>query len=174
MIMKKIFFSIFVFLSISSNAQEFYSKGNGIYVCEYKKGFPGAETASRKTYSETRKFIAEYAKEKNVDYEIIDESEIYGGDFTRPTVVIKFKLIYESTKIANGNPAIIKSASYDQNGNQTDVIITTSSAGKNQSDLKKDAIAELRQLKALLDEGILTQSEFNIKSEKLKKIILEN
>ena len=44
----------------------------------------------------------------------------------------------------------------------------------NQSDLKKDAIAELRQLKALLDEGILTQSEFNIKSEKLKKIILEN
>ncbi len=170
--MKQIFNLIILLFGFSSMAQEFYSMGNGIYVCEYKKGTAGWP-ASTSTYSETRKFIAEYAKEKKVDFEIISETDSYTR-FTRPTVKIKFKLIYESTKIANGNLAIIKSASYDQNGNQTDVKITTSSTGKSKEDLKKDAIAELRQLKSLLDEGILTQAEFDVKSEKLKKIILDN
>jgi hypothetical protein len=173
MIQKNILF-VLIFLSISNllYSQEFYSMGNGIYVCEYQKGTAGWP-ASGKAYSATRKFIADYASEKQVDFEIISESDTYTRT-TRPIVKIKFRLIYESKKIATESSSIIGSADYDQNGNQTNVTITSSNSGKSNSEVKEGVIKELRQLKSLLDEGILTKEEYDAKAEKLKKILLDN
>ena len=39
---------------------------------------------------------------------------------------------------------------------------------------KEEAINEVKQLKELLDSGILTQEEFDKKAAELKKIILGN
>ena len=170
--MKNLVLGLLLIVGFYSNAQEIYSMGNGIYVCEYKKGTAGWG-ASSKTKTQTRQFVADYAKEKNVDYEIISMEDTYTSN-TRPIVKIKFRLIYESVKIATESSSIIGAAEYDQNGNQTDLVITSSTSGKTKSDIKKDAITELRELKSLFEEGILTQAEYSIKAEKLKKTILDN
>ena len=39
---------------------------------------------------------------------------------------------------------------------------------------KDEAIKEIKQLKELLDSGILTQEEYDVKSADLKKIILDS
>jgi hypothetical protein len=170
--MKKILLGLLLFVSFYSNSQEIYSMGNGIYVCEYQSGTAGW-AASGKTKAKTRQFVAEYAKEKQADYEIISMDDTFSRA-TRPIVKIKFRLIYESIKIATESSSIIGAAEYDQNGNQTGVVVTSSTSGKTKSDIKKDAIIELRELKSLLQDGILTQAEYDNKAEKLKKTILDN
>ncbi len=97
MVQKNILF-VLIFLSFSNflYSHEFYSMGNGIYVCEYQKG-TAVWPASGKAYSATRKFIADYANEKQVEFVIISESDTYTRT-TRPIVKIKFRLIYESKK----------------------------------------------------------------------------
>lgn len=171
--MRKLLLGLLMLVNFYTKAQEIYSMGNGIYVCEYQKGTAGW-AATGKTYSKTRQFVAEYAKEKQADYEIISENDTFTRG-TRPVVKIKFRLIYESTKIATESSSIIGAAEYDQNGNQTNIVITSSTSDKTtKSNIKKDAITELRELKSLLEEGILTQAEYDIKAAKLKKTILDN
>lgn len=45
-------------------------------------------------------------------------------------------------------------------------------SSKNESDVKDKAIDELKKLKDLLDNGLITEEEFNKKADELKKIIL--
>jgi hypothetical protein len=169
--MKKILVIGFVLMSFYSMAQEIYPMGNGIYVCKYKKGTAGW-AASEKTKKITRKFVEDYAKEKNADYEIISFDEAY-TQTTRPTITIKFRLVNESVKIATESSSVIASAEYNPEGKQTSVVITNSTPGKSKSEIKKDAIAELRELKSLLKDGIITQAEYDEKAKNIKKIILE-
>lgn len=169
--MRKILVLGFFLMGFYSIAQEIYPMGNGIYVCEYKRGTAGW-AASEKTKKITRKFVEDYAKDKKADYEIISMDDTY-TQTTRPIVKIKFRLIYESVKIATESSSVIGSAEYDQDGNQTSVVLTNSTSDKTKSEIIKDAIAELRELKSLLKEGILTQEEYDDKAKNIKKIILD-
>jgi len=45
---------------------------------------------------------------------------------------------------------------------------------ENSKQTKAEAIKELKELKNLLDLGLITQAEFDNKSKELKKIILDN
>ena len=54
-----------------------------------------------------------------------------------------------------------------------EIVAQTQPSTKNSTDLSvEDAIKRLKELKSLLDEGLLSQDEFDKASDKLKKIIL--
>ena len=61
-----------------------------------------------------------------------------------------------------------------RNNNNTNVSESSNKNINPNSLTKKNAVEELKQLKELLDLGIITQHEFDKKSKELKKIILGN
>ena len=69
-------------------------------------------------------------------------------------------------------------SNYDFNPNMevnaNNVLKELDKREKTKSISKEDAIAEIKELKKLLDSGILTQEEYDAKAEELKKIILDN
>ena len=165
--MKNILFTLALLVSFNSFSQDIYHQGSGIYMFEWKKGTAGwpASTSNKK---KARQMVADYAKKNKADFEIISMNTPYSRT-TRPIIQIRFKLVHNSTKVANSSSSTV----VGQVGNES-VIISGSTPNKTPEQIKSDAIKELKELKELLDMGIISQQEFDKKAEKLKKIILDN
>ena len=150
-----------------SFSQDIYHQGSGIYMFEWKKGQAGfpAKTRHKK---EARQMIADYAKKNKAEFEIISQQSLFTR-YTRPLIQIRFKLVYNSTKIAGSSSSTV----VGQLGNES-VIISGSNPNKTPEQIRNDAIKKLKELKELLDLGILTQEEFDKKAVSLKKIILKD
>ena len=165
--MKNILFTIALFVSFNSFSQDIYHQGSGIYMFEWKKGTAGWP-ASTKNKRIARQKVADYAKKNKADFEIISMDAPYSRA-TRPIIKIRFKLVMNSTKVANSSSSTV----VGQVGNKS-VIISGSTPNKTPEQIKSDAIKEIKELKKLLDMDIISQKEFDKKIEKLKKIILGN
>ena len=114
----------------------------------------------------------ELAKEKNTQLEIIGFEKTDQSTIPFPKAVLKFRLVYDSIKIYESN---------DQNKittpkTKTDLNKNSQSIIKNlpTENSKDQVIKEIKQLKELLDLGILSKSEYDKKAKDLKKIILGN
>ena len=89
-------------------------------------------------------------------------------------VILTFRLAKDSNKnneLIGQNNIQISKTKPDLNISSPNIIDQTSIKEVN---IKGEAIKEIKQLKELLDSGILTKNEYNKKASELKKIILDN
>ena len=165
--MKNILFTLALLVSFNSFSQDIYHQGSGIYMFEWKKGAAGW-AASKKNKQIARQKVADFAKKNKADFEIISMDAPYTR-ITRPIIKIRFKLVRNSTKVANSSSSTV----VGQVGNES-IIISGSTPNKTPKQEKDDAIKELKELKELLDMGLITQEEFDKKAKVLRKIILDD
>ena len=147
--------------------------GDGIYQSSItgKSGFTSTGKLKTKALAKAQ----EFAEEKKAEFEVISFETIEQSFMVFPQAIMTFRLVYDSKEINDPNDpnkiSITTTGNY-QNNNQQTVIKTPKS--ENGKSMKDEAIKEVKQLKELLDSGILTQEEFDKKAAELKKIILGN
>jgi len=152
--MKKLLI-LLLMIPFISFSQDIRPMGNGIYQLEIYGGAPGWP-ASRKLKEKAKKQVADFASKNNAKYEMISLEGDGMSLWDKPGVRIIFRLVNETNSISNSNTS----------------AITTSEKKKK---ITKDAARkELKELKELLDLGLLSQEEFDKKAVILKKIILED
>lgn len=155
--------------------------GNDIYrsAITGKNGFSGQNRFLQRSTIEILKNkvldkAEEFANNKKKELEVIGFEKI--GQSTSPylKVILTFRLVQDSNKnnefIDQNNLKISKTKS-ESNINSLSTVEQTSIKEVN---IKDEAIKEIKQLKELLDSGILTKNEYEKRAYELKKIILGN
>ena len=151
--------------------------GNNIYRSSItgKSQFSGQNRLLQRSNTEKLKTkveekAEEFAKEKNAQLEIIGFEKTDQSTIPSPKVVLKFRLVYDSIKAYESN----YQNKITTPNTKTDLNKYSQSIIKNQptENIKDQAIKEIKQLKELLDSGILSKSEYDKKATSLKKIIL--
>ena len=188
--MKKLILLLFIFCSIPIFSQTIYSearnKNPNLNLLEITNEFITVETNSKNRKNKRRK--------KGIDFDVFYENSINKNRFR---VKSKSK-IYSDKELVTiyTTDELIEyfekwNFLYEGSTNKTRVItnqygsITINeeilsfrndniNGGKNKKISSKDeAILQIKKLKELLDLGIITQDEYDLKSEELKKIILD-
>ena len=121
----------------------------------------------------------EFAKEKNAELEVISFETVEQRFMVFPQAIMTFRLVYETQEINNPNDPnkiTITTIGNIMNNNQETIISRSPSQPSDSLKINKKQIAikELKELKELLDLGLITQEEFDKTSSKLKAIILNN
>ena len=147
-----------------------FPMGDGIYQSSItgKSGFIGTGKLKTKALIKGQ----EFAKEKNADLEVISFETIEQSFMVFPQAIMTFRLVYDSKTINDPNDpnsVIITRTGNIKNNNQQTVIKKSVSSEED----RQKIISELKDLKELLDLGILSQKEFDEKASYLKKILLK-
>ena len=190
--MKKLIILILLIVPLVSFGQEKERKtkkgkvyinkiGNDVYQSSItgKSGFSGQNRFLQRSNTEKLKTKAlgkaeDFAKEKNAELEVIGFEKTEQTNSPFPKAILKFRLVYDSNRVYKSNDQnkiTIPRTKTDLKNNPQSVVKIPSSEKEN---FKDKAIKEIKQLKELLDSGILTQEEYNKKAAALKKIILGN
>ena len=144
--------------------------GDGVYQSSItgRSGFISTGKLKTKVLAKGR----EFAKEKNAEMEVIGFETVEQSFMVFPQATMTFRLVYKSKEINDPNDpnkiTVSRTGNYLNNNSQT---VIKKAPILNQ---KEKAIKQLKELKELLDLGILTQEEFDKKAVSLKKIILED
>ena len=144
-----------------------------------KNGFSGQNRFLQKSNIEKLKNkvlvkAEEFANYKKTELEVIGFEKMGQSTIPFQKVILTFRLAKDSNKnnelIGQNNIQISKTKT-DLNISSPNITDQTSMKDVN---IKDEAIKEIKQLKELLDSGILTKNEYNKKASELKKIILDN
>ena len=129
--MKKLIFALVLLVSFSSYAQDIYPLGSGIYMFEWKKGTAGWP-ATTKNKTKARQMVADYAKSKKANFEIISINAPYSRT-TRPIIQIRFKLVSSPKNSVNssGNRKTLSGHLAEKN-NKPKITSSSSSTSKSQ------------------------------------------
>tara|TARA_Y100000389_G_scaffold67018_1_gene63246 strand:- start:129 stop:620 length:492 start_codon:yes stop_codon:yes gene_type:complete len=134
--------------------------GNNTF--EYTREAGTGFTRQTKLLKKAMAVVEAFADGKGKQYEVVEvyrnEGPFVLGNF--PKVKVTFKFIVNERQSSIEKPSQPAQPSQPSNNKET---IT-----------KQKAIEELKELKGLLDLGLLTQEEFDKKAAELKKIILGN
>ena len=168
-----------ILFTFSMNAQKkgeayILPMGNGVYQSSItgRSGFIGTGKLKTKALAKGK----EFAKEKKAQIEIIGFDTVEQSFMVFPQAIMTFRLVYETVEINDPNDPntiTIKTTGNYKNNNQETTITKPSTQIQNK-DQKDAAMIEVKRLKELLDLGIITQDEFDVKIVSLKKILLDN
>ena len=144
-----------------------------------KNGFSGQNRLLQRSNIERLKNkvlvkAEEFAINKKTEIEVIGFEKINQSTSPFPKVILTFRLVYDSKKnneFSDHNNFKISKTKSNSNINSLNIIERSYTKDVN---IKDEAIKEIKQLKELLDSGILTKNEYDKKASELKKIILEN
>ena len=131
--------------------------GNNTF--EYTREAGTGFTRQTKLLKKAMAVVEAFADGKGKEYEVVEvfrnEGPFVLGNY--PKVKVTFKLAVNGSQSSIEKPSQPTQISHYQETN-----------------IKQKAIEELKELKGLLDLGLLTQEEFDKKAAELKKIILGN
>ena len=144
-----------------------------------KNGFSGQNRFLQRSNIEILKNKAlakaeEFANNKKTELEVVGFEKMDQSTYPYLKVILTFRLVKYSNKnnefIDQNNLKISKTNSESN----IDSLNTVEQTSIKEVNIKDEAIKEIKQLKELLDSGILTKNEYEKRASELKKIILGN
>jgi hypothetical protein len=183
--MKKLLLILLLVPMVSFGQDEKIKKGKA-YIIPMGKGIYQSSITGKTGFTSTGKLKTralakgkEFAKEKNAELEVISFETVEQSFMVFPQAIMTFRLVYETQEINNPNDpnkiTITTTGNIMNNNQETTISRPPSQPSDSQKNNKKKiAIEELKELKGLLDLGLITQEEFDKKAAELKKIILGN
>tara|TARA_B100001287_G_scaffold148368_1_gene124971 strand:+ start:8156 stop:8620 length:465 start_codon:yes stop_codon:yes gene_type:complete len=154
--MKKLLTLIIFVLPFLISAQIGYNSDEKLtYKSDGKYEYVGYNNLSMAAKNYAKNYFIKFAKNNDLNYKILDQKNDVELD---PNGVFANSTRYKYTAVVEFR---------DKSGN----LFLSKVESKS---LRKDAVEKLKELKELLEMGVIDQSEFDSAAEPLKKIILNN